>query len=210
MKLSLKLKNKFIPASKKSDLLMIVLHGRGDSIKPFYRFNEEIKIPNMNYLLLNAPRKYDSGYSWYGEPPFLKQNLERNRNIILDIINQLISQGWQSEKIFILGFSQGALLSSDIALNFNKPLGGIIGISGYFYFFPRWRQKIRKAQYATPWLMTHGHQDDVLPLNETLFGVKKLNSAGLDIQWYEFNKNHTMTSKDCKLIKNWILDRIFK
>jgi len=50
--------SQFISAQAKSDKLMIVLHGRGDSIKPFAKFDEELQIPEMNYLLLNAPRKF--------------------------------------------------------------------------------------------------------------------------------------------------------
>lgn len=56
-------RHKFIPAKKKSEALMIVLHGRGDSIRPFYSFNEELNIPEMNYLLLNAPRRFMRNFS---------------------------------------------------------------------------------------------------------------------------------------------------
>ena len=64
------LKSHFIPAAISSNKLMIVLHGKGDSLRPFKDFNSELDLPNMNFLLLNAPKKFLDGYSWYGDPPY--------------------------------------------------------------------------------------------------------------------------------------------
>src|SRR5690606_33027145 len=64
--------SEFVPAARRSSHLMIVLHGKGDSLRPFREFHRELRLSKLNLLLLNAPRKYLSGYSWYGDPPFQK------------------------------------------------------------------------------------------------------------------------------------------
>lgn len=201
-------KHKFIPAKKKSDYLMIVLHGRGDSIRPFYHFDDEMKLPEMNYLLLNAPRKFLDGYTWYGEPPYQGHGVMKIREKIFDLLNELENQGWKSENIFLFGFSQGCLISADIGLNYPKKLGGVVGISGYFNFYPRWRNNLSMDAKSTPWLFTHGHQDDILPLEETKYGVKKLKDAGLDVEWVEMEKDHSLKDEEYPIIRRWVRDKL--
>lgn len=197
-------KHKFIPARKKSDFLMIVLHGRGDSIDPFAEFNDELKIPEMNYLLLNAPRKFMDGYTWYGEPPFQKNGVLKIREKMFDLLNELENQGWKSENIFFFGFSQGCLISADVGMNYPKKLAGVVGISGYFNFYPRWRNSISEEAIETPWLFTHGHQDDVLPLEETKYGVEKLKGAGFKVNWVEMDKDHSLKEEEYPIIRRWV------
>lgn len=201
-------KHKFIPAKKKSDKLMIVLHGRGDSIRPFYAFDSELNIPEMNYLLLNAPRKFMDGYTWYGEPPFQRQGVLKIREKLFDLLNDLENQGWKSENIFLFGFSQGCLISADVGLNYPKKLAGIVGISGYFNFYPRWRLNLAPEAQKTPWLFTHGIKDDVLPLDETKFGVEKLKDAGLKVEWVEFDKDHSLLEEEYPVIRRWVRDKL--
>ncbi len=201
-------KHKFISAKKKSDKLMIVLHGRGDSIRPFYGFDSELNIPEMNYLLLNAPRKFLDGYTWYGEPPYQKQGVLRIREKLFDLLNDLENQGWKSENIFLFGFSQGCLISADVGLNYPKKLAGVVGISGYFNFYPRWRTNLAPESQKTPWLFTHGVKDDVLPLDETKFGVEKLKQAGLKVEWVEFDKDHSLLEEEYPIIRRWVREKL--
>jgi phospholipase/carboxylesterase len=193
----------FIPAQKKSPYLMIVLHGKGDSLRPFRNFDEELEIKNLNFLLLNAPKKYLKGYSWYGDPPYQTKGVKKIREKLLDVLKSLESLGWDSRKIFIFGFSQGCLVGADLALNYDKPFAGVIGVSGYFQFFPKWRGKL-KDNIKTPWLLTHGKKDDVLPFGKTKKGARTLKQAGFKIDFVESNKKHIFDDEEYPLIKNWV------
>lgn len=197
-------RHKFLPSRVPSQRLMIVLHGRGDSMNPFREFHRELGIPDMNYLILNAPKRFLTGWSWYGEPPYQRQGVLRIREKLFQLLAELESQGWKSENIYFFGFSQGCLVSADIGLNYPKKLGGIMGISGYFQFFPRWRSRLTPAARQTPWFFTHGHQDDVLKIEETRFGVNKLKDAGLRVKWVELNKAHVLETREYPLIRDWL------
>lgn len=197
-------KYQFLASKRKSKKIMLVLHGRGDSLKPFKNFDKELGVSEMNYLLLNAPRKYLKGFSWFGEPPFERTGVLRIRSMIFDVINDLEKQGYSARNIFLFGFSQGCLVSTDVALNYPKQLGGIIGVSGYFHFFPRWRQGLTQDSRKTPWIMTHGYRDDILPYQETKFGVEKLKDSGLDVEFISLNKKHDMVDEEFPIIKRWV------
>lgn len=197
-------KTQFISARKKSQKLMIVFHGRGDSLQPFREFNDELNIPEMNYLLVNAPRKFMDGFSWYGEPPFQKKGVLKIRKKLFSLLEQLEQEGWRSRDIFLFGFSQGCLISADLALHYPKKFAGLVGVSGYFQFFPRWRNQLSKSVVRTPWLMTHGHRDDILNIDETRYGVNKLKDAGLAIDWVELDKRHTFEEEEYPIIRRWV------
>jgi phospholipase/carboxylesterase len=201
-------KSDFIESKVKSDKLMIVLHGKGDSLIPFKHFDSELKLRNINYLLLNAPKKFMGGYSWYNEPPKMRHQVIEVRKRMLAVLQQLYEKGWRPENIFLFGFSQGALVSADLALNIPYKLAGVIGVSGYFHFYPRWRTCLKTKAIKTPWLFTHGLKDDILPVEISRFGAKKLKSVGFDVEWIELNKRHDLKEEEYPLIRNWILKKL--
>lgn len=198
----------FIPALRPSRKLMIVFHGRGDSLKPFKEFHTELGLKDMNYLLLNAPRRFMKGFSWYGEPPFEREGVRKIRAKVFQLLEDLQEQGWKARDIFLLGFSQGCLVSCDVAMHYPKRLGGVVGVSGYFHFFPRWRKNLNDSNRKTPWLFTHGRKDDVLNIEDTKHGVAKLLSEGLRVQWIESDKKHVFSERDYPVIRKWVKNQM--
>ena len=56
----------FVSAREKnSRWLMIALHGLGDSMEGYRWVSHELRLPWLNYLLVNAPDPYHGGFSWY-------------------------------------------------------------------------------------------------------------------------------------------------
>jgi phospholipase/carboxylesterase len=198
-----------ILASKPKKKLMIVLHGRGDSLRPFRDFDEELKVPGLNYLLINAPRKYETGFTWYAFPPHQAKGVLLARKKLMKMMAELEKQGWKSRDIFFLGFSQGALVSCDFGMHYPKQLGGIIGISGYIYFFNNWRRSLQSSAFRTPWLLTHGKRDDALAIEETRRDVARLKDAGIRVQWKEFNKEHEIEeTRELPFLRRWIQSKM--
>lgn len=200
--------NDIILSKTQSEYLMIVLHGKGDSLAPFKKFNEELGLYDINYLLLNAPKKYLDGRSWYGDPPYQKQGVLRIRQQMFRLLDDLRNQGWDPSKIFLFGFSQGCLISTDVALHYPYKLGGVVGVSGYFQFDARWKKQIEKKSLKTPWFLTHGTADDVLPIENTKFGVQKLREVGLNIDWIETDKKHVMEEDQYPIIRQWVKNQM--
>jgi len=200
--------HEFIRSRQPSEKLMIVLHGKGDSLVPFREFDKELKISDLNFLLLNAPLKFMGGYSWYKEPPFMRQEVEQVREKMLQLLDEVMQQGWKPENIFLFGFSQGCLISADVALHFPHQLAGVIGISGYFHFFPRWRKRLSQGAQKTPWILTHGFRDSILPLHLTKFGVKKLKDAGVQVDWIEMNKSHVLKDEEYPVLRKWLRSKM--
>ena len=77
------LQTDFIPAADSaSPWLMVALHGLGDSMEGYRWLPEALRLPQLNYLLVNAPDEYYGGYSWYDFAHDKRPGIVRSRNLI--------------------------------------------------------------------------------------------------------------------------------
>jgi len=109
--MNLPLKHIWQPATSTSQRLVIVLHGRGDSAEGFLWLQEELGIDELNFLLLDAPDKYYTGYSWYDLPPDQLPGIQRSRELLAGVLEQTEREGYSPNQTFLFGFSQGCFAS---------------------------------------------------------------------------------------------------
>lgn len=109
---------------------MVMVHGRGATAENILTLAEELGRDDFAYL---APQA--AGHSWYPygfmapmpqNEPGLSSGLAR----IGEIVEQLEADGVPSERIVLLGFSQGACLSLEFAARNAKRYGAVVGLSG--------------------------------------------------------------------------------
>ena len=75
-----KLHSELIPApDPHSRRLMVMMHGLGDSIEGYRWLPEALRLPWMNYLLVNAPDEYYGGYSWFDFGGDILPGVKRSR-----------------------------------------------------------------------------------------------------------------------------------
>lgn len=203
------LKSVWKPAHDGSrDLLMVVLHGRGDSPAGYEFFQDELNIPGLNLLLLQAPDEYFTGFSWYDLPPNQLPGIRRSQKLLEGVFKEIFEQGFKPDQIILFGFSQGCLMTLEFGSRFPHLLKGYIGISGYCYD-PQalLNEAVPFVIHQGNWLITHGTHDDVLPVSITRQQIGFLNQSGFSIQYQEFEKAHEIPEVEIRMIRNWILDR---
>lgn len=202
--------SRWIPASARipaaQQKIMIVLHGRGDSLRAFADIRAEMNIPEMNYLVLNAPDTFEDGFSWYELEPRHKTGVERSRRKLIALVADLLKEGWAQKDIYWLGHSQGALMVCDVLMNHRGCFGGAIGISGYVWFFRGWKSRAQNsAAWCTPWLMTYGTRDRVIPPYEFREDVDKLWKAGAPVAVRAFAKGHDFDFRgEVPFVREWL------
>jgi phospholipase/carboxylesterase len=183
-------RHRFVQATQPSGKLVIGLHGRGDSLAGLGWLPQAIGLAAVNYLFLNAPDEWETGYSWYERPPDQEPGVRRSRGLLVDLLDLLGMQGWESRDILLFGFSQGCLMAMDVGLRYPRPLAGICGISGYLFFPERIAEEAQPHAMTMPWLVTHGKRDDLLPIAATREHVALLKAAGIPVEWHEIVKGH--------------------
>ena len=117
-------------APEKADATILLLHGRGasaESILDLYRVLDAERFAAI------APEA--AGNTWYpnsflaplnANQPFLNLALGR----IDSLVNDLLGRGIPSERIALMGFSQGACLTLEYAARHPRHYGAVIGLTG--------------------------------------------------------------------------------
>lgn len=190
------LETEFHPATDQtSRKLLIALHGLGDSIAGYRWMPDALRLPWLNYLLVNAPDEYYGGYSWYDFTGDEGKGIRRSRTELFTLLDGQRAAGFAPEDTFLFGFSQGCLMTVDVGFRYAHKLAGLVGISGYVHDPETLLRELSPAAGSQRMLFTHGTADPVIPSGKVRQQVEKLQQAGLSIEWREFPKAHTIAGE---------------
>lgn len=191
------LETEFYPATQKdSKRLLIALHGLGDSTAGYRWMPSALRLPWLNYLLVNAPDDYYGGYSWYDFAGNPGPGIERSRKLLFALLDAQRANGFPTEETILFGFSQGCLMTVDVGFRYSHQFAGLVGVSGYVHEPARLLQELSPVAKEQRMLFTHGTQDPIIPCAEVRRQVDGLKSAGLNITWREFAKVHTIAGDE--------------
>lgn len=118
------------PAPEDAKLALVLLHGRGGSGQDMLSLCESMGLDTVAAL---APQA--AGNTWYpnsflapleSNQPFLDSAIVR----IEVIVNDLIGRGIGSERIALMGFSQGACLTAEFSARHPRRYAAVIGLTG--------------------------------------------------------------------------------
>jgi phospholipase/carboxylesterase len=190
------LTTELIPASQRtSRRLMIVLHGLGDSMEGYRWISDAMQLPWLNYLLVNAPDEYYGGFSWYDIYNTPGPGIERSRKLLFGLLDDLREKQFEADQISFFGFSQGCLMSIEVGARYGKRLAGIVGISGYVHEPEKLAKELSPVARLQRFLLTHGTEDPMIPIKGVREQIAALKKAGLQIDWHEFTKQHTIAGE---------------
>jgi len=205
---NIQLDNIFIPSKVPSKKLMIILHGRGDSSEGFRGLPPFLDIDEMNYLLLDAPFEYFTGFSWYQLPPNQLPGIEYSSKLLTEALDELFKEEFNADESFLFGFSQGSLLTFEFGARYHKVLAGYIAISGYIYDADKLLQDMNPEVNKKNWLCTHGTYDNVLAYETSKEQVERLQKGGFDIEFKSYEKDHTIDGDELTMIAEWVKSRM--
>ena len=203
----LALDNIFIPSKVPSKKLMIILHGRGDSSEGFTSLPSFLDLDEMNYLLLDAPFEYFTGYSWYQLPPDQLPGIEYSSQMLTKVLDEVFQEDFNAQESFLFGFSQGALLTFEFGARYHKVLAGYIALSGYIYDAEKLLAEMNPEVNKGQWLCTHGTYDEILPFKTSEAQVQHLQDGGFDITFKSYPKDHDSPSASLPRPSDWIKAR---
>jgi len=118
------------PDPEKAAATMILLHGRGASAEDILGIHDAIGLSTLAALAPEA-----AGHTWYpysflapldSNQPYLDSALNR----IATIVSDLLSRGIPSQRIILLGFSQGACLTSEFIARHPRRYGAALALTG--------------------------------------------------------------------------------
>jgi phospholipase/carboxylesterase len=198
------LQSELIPAREKdSRRLMLMLHGLGDSIEGYRWLPEMMNLPWLNYLLVNAPDDYYGGYAWFDLNDMVP-GVQRSRRLLFEVLDDLRARGFAAEQITFGGFSQGSLMAVEVGLRYPQRFAGIVGISGWVCEPETLLKELPPVAREQRLLLTHGTGDPLLPIAQVRPQIPLLKEAGLNVEWCEFDKVHTIIGEEIALVRDFV------
>lgn len=171
---------------------VVVLHGRGDSSAGFHWMPQIMRMPQVRWIMPNAPDDWFGGHSWYGMAPNHLPGIVRSRGLLDDFFAELEAQGQDLTKTVLFGFSQGCLLTLEWGGRTARPLAGFVGISGYCADVDALIEQRNPQAMRRPFFVSHGTEDDVLPCERTSRQMAALTAAGFNMDFRTYDKTHTI------------------
>jgi phospholipase/carboxylesterase len=176
----------------------------GDSIEGYRWLPEAMALPWLNYLLVNAPDEYYGGCSWFDLSDDISPGVQRSRKLLFDLLNHLRAQGYLMEQVTLGGFSQGSLMSVDVGLRYPHRLAGIVGISGWICDPQKLVAELSPVAREQRLLLTHGTEDPMVMIGQVRKQIPVLKAAGLNLEWREFAKVHTIAEDELAVIRDFV------
>lgn len=201
--------------SEKSPVLFM-FHGYGSNEEDLFSFAPELS-PELCIISVRAPYALQPfGFAWYAihfDAPLGKWSDDTqavaSRDLIVGFIEEAcVAYGLDTERVSLLGFSQGTILSLAVGISYPEKVKNIVALSGYVnenILLDGYRSKdhSRLEVYAS-----HGMVDQVIPLEWAQKTPEFLNSLGVDCTYKEFPVGHGVSPQNFAGFKTWLEARI--
>ncbi len=197
---------------------IIWMHGLGADGNDFVPIIPSLDLEpelSLRYIFPHAPERavtinnHNVMRAWYditdlGDLRENEQDIRRSGNEIEKLIKREIERGIKSNRIVLVGFSQGGAMALYTALRCAKPLAGIIALSSYLPLAAFLPQELTAANAKIPIFMAHGTFDTVIPLIIGERSRSQLTSLDFSIEWHTYPMGHEVCGLEISQIKSWL------
>jgi predicted esterase len=191
----------------KASLAAVLLHGRGGSAEDILGLGSAFKLSNVAYL---APQAAE--HTWYplsfmapreANEPYLSSALAK----VKSIVRSLEQAGFGSERIVVVGFSQGACLATEFVASHPARYAGLIALTGGLIGPPGSLHTPAGELAGTPALFCSGDPDPHVPWQRVEESAAILNTMGAKVTTKRYpGRPHTITQEELELTRNLLLE----
>ena len=189
---------------------IICIHGWKGNKYSMKTLTDFVKLDNTTWYFIEAPYMVDNNpnqRSWSFEISPGVWEVNKTKQQLDDFFYNEIFKKFSSKDIYVIGFSQGALICYDYVLLFNKPMGGIFPIAGFFRDYKTEMTRIHSNQLQTPIIIGHGKRDEIIniKISQNIYNILK--QQGANVELIEYNGGHKISIQYLKKIETVIHEK---
>jgi phospholipase/carboxylesterase len=185
---------------------VVLLHGYGSRAEDWLQFNEQFSWPpNARVIFPQAPLRGpftgERGWWWLN----IESNIPPGERfpdysakdpggiaVAAKLVRELLRG--QPAPIILGGFSQGAMVSAEVAFNTDQELAGLILLGGTTVHEEQWAEHFA-GRRRLPIFIAHGRSDGVLAFEQMERFQARLKTFGLDVTWLPFDGGHDIPTE---------------
>jgi len=175
--------------SSQANYLIVFCHGYGADGKDLINIGNYWQrfLPDFYFTSPNAPNVCSvnpSGFEWFNlmNPDIKNVDLELESSVLQltkFIDAKLKDLSLDYSKLFLVGFSQGTMMSLHYALTNPNKIAGVIGYSGKIYDPSILENNIKSRP---PIFLMHGDSDNIVPLEDMMEAKNFLTKNKVDLK----------------------------
>lgn len=196
--------------------LVIFLHGFGSDERDLFGIKDALP-STWTYLSARAPMPVaPSGYRWFTKTPGEGEydgetaDLQRSAALIQDFVGQATAKyHTRSDRVFLIGFSQGAIMAYEVALRDPQRVHGIAALSGSVLPVLKAELKPDPRLNELAIFIGHGTLDQALPYASATRANEVLRGLGLKPTFHGYpGMPHTISEAEVQDVKVWLEDSL--
>ncbi|MBK3507159.1 alpha/beta hydrolase [Pseudomonas sp. MF6747] len=192
--------------------LVIFLHGFGSNEEDLFGIKDALP-STWTYLSARAPMPVDpQGYRWFTKTPGdgdyngETADLQRSAALIEDFVGKATAKyHTHSDRVFLVGFSQGAIMSYEVGLRKPALVRGIAALSGSVLPVLKAELKPSESLGKLAIFIGHGTLDQALPYASATQANEVLVGLGLTPEFHGYpGMPHTVSDTEVQDLKAWL------
>jgi phospholipase/carboxylesterase len=190
---------------------LIFLHGRGTDENDLLGLVPSFD-PRLLIVSVRAPYEFSSGgYTWfnlYEQDDVKVDEIISSREALIKCLEE-VQQKYPIDKkrIFLFGFSMGAMMSLTLSLSYPDRFKGVVAHSGLLLqnegLLYRWNEL-----KGVSFFIEHGTYDPVVPIELGRQAHRRLVDAKANVQFKEYPIQHTISEESLNDAVGWLNKQI--
>ena len=195
--------------------LLVLLHGRGSHENDLLPLAQQLP-DELAILSLRAPTQLGPGYTWYeldlsGGGLHASQPDDEDLDRSLELVDASLKEAQAKydvdpERIGLLGFSQGAILSLGALAERPDEYAWVVGLHGYLP--ARYDTTALQRAAGTPVFLGAGTRDQVIPVTRAEDASERLTAAGIDVTFRTYPIGHGTAPQEVEDVGEWVDSRL--
>lgn len=195
-----------VMAADKKYPAIFLLHGMGsnehDLVQLVAGFKEQCHI-----FSLQGPIKHSPGYAFFtiqeeGKPDrhVFDKIVVHLQRFILEAVEEF---QLDIDNLFVVGFSQGAVLAQTLGLTMGIQLKGVVALSGYIPDFVRLEYAKRSVDHLKLFI-SHGEYDYIIPSQWGEESKSYFEEIGADVTFFMHQDGHGVTPENQRALESFL------
>lgn len=195
--------------------MILLLHGLGSNEHDLFSFASYL---DKRLLVVSARAPFSlfpGGYAWFQidfTPSGLRMHTdqaERSRQILLAFLDYLLERyEADAKRVYLAGFSQGAMMSMNIALTHPEKVAGVLAMSGRLLPDLLPNQATPEQLQDMPIFVSHGIYDDVLPIENGRATQELLSKLPVALTYKEYPMAHEVSPQSFADAMAWMQNQL--
>ncbi|MCM3691226.1 alpha/beta hydrolase [Neobacillus niacini] len=189
---------------------LFIMHGIGSNEQNMLSLVNGLE-ENFYIFSIRGHLSQPPGYAYftiqgYGKPH--REVFDEGVSKLTSFIDYVCEQyPLDTAQLYLLGFSQGAILAMTLGLTLGSKIKGIVALSGYIPAFVKEEYPIKSVDEVSLFI-SHGEMDQVLPFEWGVANNEYFRQLGAKVTFNTYPEGHSVSLQNLQDFTNWLLQNI--